>query len=524
MNPFRRRSRTEKPSAPQEATVITSFSEPTEITDNDPLAAYLLGAAGPVELDKVDLDSPALRALKEAQVMLVVPLISQGELVGTINLGRRLSDQPYSTDDRKLLAGLASQVAPAIRLAQLVAEQQAEAEERERIAHELEVAALIQQTLLPKTLPEIPGWEIDAYYRPAQAVGGDFYDFVPLEDGRYVILIGDVTGHGVPAALVMASCRSILRSATQQHSDPGAILATTNEALIVDIPPNMFVTCLCAVLDPDTSTLQFSNAGHNLPYASSSDGVTELRATGMPLGLMPDMQYDVVEATIEPGTALLLSSDGLTEAHNPEREMYGFGRLRELLEHSYSDTDLLKSILTDLDRFSQGVEQEDDVTLVVVRHTSSARSSAATFSGVTDLGSFEIPSVPGSERVVMDRVLEMVASVGMQPDRLQRLGSAVAEAAMNAIEHGNKNRPELTVSVFVAVNDGAVHVSIADKGTSPAPLTAVKEPDLEAKLEGLDTPRGWGLFLIERLVDEVITSQTDDGNVVELVMRLEAKT
>lgn len=523
MKTFRRRNRPESPASPKQDLAVPSFSEPTEIPDHDPLMAYLLSATGPVELDKVELESPALRTLQESQVTLVVPLISQGELVGTINLGRRLSDQPYSTDDRKLLAGLAAQVAPAIRLAQLVAEQQAEAEERERIAHELEVAALIQQTLLPKTLPDIPGWEIDAYYRPAQAVGGDFYDFVPLDDGRYVILIGDVTGHGVPAALVMASCRSILRSVAQQHSDPGEILATTNESLILDIPPNMFVTCLCAVLDPETSTFQFANAGHNLPFASSSGGVTELRATGMPLGLMPEMQYDVVEAPIEPGTSLVLSSDGLTEAHNPEREMYGVARLRELLEHSHSKRDILKAILSDLDLHSRGVEQEDDVTLVVVRHTSSARGSAATFSGVTELGSFEIPSVPGSEREVMDRVLEMVASVGMESDRLQRLGSAVAETAMNAIEHGNKNRPELAVSVFVTVNDGAVHVSIADTGHSDSPIE-VKEPDLEAKLEGLDTPRGWGLFLIEQLVDEVITSQNDDGHVVELVMRLEAQT
>ena len=522
MKPFRRKPKTETIAPPDERAVIPSFSEPTEIPEHDPLMAYLLTAAGPIELDKVDLDSPTLRSLKESRVVLLVPLISQGELVGTINLGRRLSDQPYSTDDRKLLAGLASQVAPAIRLAQLVAEQQAEAEERERIAHELQVAALIQQTLLPKTLPDIPGWEIDAYYRPAQAVGGDFYDFVRLEDGRYVILIGDVTGHGVPAALVMASCRSILRSAAQQHSDPGEILATTNEALIVDIPPNMFVTCLCAVLDPQTSTLRFANAGHNLPYTSSVDGVTELRATGMPLGLMPDMQYDVVEAAIEPGTAMVLSSDGLTEAHNPEREMYGFGRLRALLGYSYSDTGLLKSILSDLDEFSRGAEQEDDVTLVVVRHTSSARNSAAVFSGMTELGSFELPSASGNEREAMDRVLEMVASVGMPSDRLQQLGSAVAEAAMNAIEHGNKNRPEIPVSVSVTINDGAVHVSIGDKGMTDAPVEA-KEPDLEAKLAGLETPRGWGLFLIERLVDEVITSQNDDGHVIELVMRLEAQ-
>jgi serine phosphatase RsbU (regulator of sigma subunit)/anti-sigma regulatory factor (Ser/Thr protein kinase) len=524
LSTFRRSPRTHDVAKPEPVAEPVPMASPVEIPDHDPLMAYLFGAGGPIEVDKIELDSPALRELREAGVHLVVPLISQGELIGTLNLGPRLSDQPYSSDDRKLLAGLASQVAPAIRLAQLVAEQQAEAEDRERLAQELRVAALIQQTLLPKTLPDIPGWEIDAYYRPARAVGGDFYDFVSLEDGRFVVLIGDVTDKGVPAALVMAGCRSILRSAAQLHSDPGAILAHTNEALVVDIPPNMFVTCLCAVLDPKTNTMLFANAGHNLPYVQTAQGVEELVATGMPLGLMPDMEYDVKEATLEPGVSIVLSSDGLTEAHNPAREMFGFDRLRALLAAATGPgPKLLQRILTALDEFSAGVEQEDDVTLVVLRHTSSASSSAAAFdqdlADVAAAESFSVASVTGNERIVMDRVTQLVGAMGMSPERLERLGTAVAEATMNAIEHGNANREDLEVDISVERRAGRVHVTVADQGPA-IDIPDSEAPDLEAKLAGLQSPRGWGLFLMKELVDDVITHDGDRG-VIELVMAME---
>src|SRR5205823_9436971 len=143
-----------------------------------------------------------------------------------------------------------TQAAPALRVAQLVREQQAQARARERVDQELRVARLIQQTLLPRELPAMPGWQLAAYYQPARAVGGDFYDFLYFDDGRLGIVIGDVTDKGVPAALVMATTRSILRSTAHATISPGKVLEQTNDLLYQDIPPNMFVTCLYAILDP----------------------------------------------------------------------------------------------------------------------------------------------------------------------------------------------------------------------------------------------------------------------------------
>jgi serine phosphatase RsbU (regulator of sigma subunit) len=338
-----------------------------EIPTDDPLVAFLQRADGPVDLPSLQLDSPAAEELRATGVELVVPLVSQGELIGLLNLGRRLSDQDYSTDDRKLLDDLAAQAAPAVRVAQLVRQQEAEAQERERMQQELRVATLIQQTLLPKHLPELKGWEVGAYYQPARAVGGDFYDFIELEDGRLAFVEGDVTDKGVPAAMVMATCRTLLRSVSERVDNPGTILERVNEVLVADIPPNMFVTCLYVLLEPESGRIIFANAGHNLPYLRTSEGVLELRATGMPLGLMPGMTYEEKEWVIEPGQSFLLHSDGLVEAHSPDREMFGFPRLMGLVGKNPGGAELLDVLLDELARFTgPDWEQEDDVTLVTV--------------------------------------------------------------------------------------------------------------------------------------------------------------
>src|SRR4051795_1205456 len=256
---------------------------PVEIAPNDPLLAYLHAAGGVVDVDTLELDSPALRELKAAGIKLAVPLISQGELIGVLNLGPRLSEQDYSSDDRRLLDSLAAPAAPALRVGQLVREQEAEAATRQRFEQELEVARLIQQNFLPKELPDLPGWRVSAYYRPAREVGGDFYDVIPLPDGRVGFVVGDVTDKGVPAALVMSATRSVLRASAQRIIEPGAVLERVNEHLVPDMPEKMFVTCLYGVLELDTGRLVFANAGHNLPVVASDGTVTELYARGMPL-------------------------------------------------------------------------------------------------------------------------------------------------------------------------------------------------------------------------------------------------
>ncbi|MGH3331786.1 MAG: ATP-binding SpoIIE family protein phosphatase, partial [Nocardioidaceae bacterium] len=453
-------------------------------------------------------------------VKLAVPLVSQGELIGVLSLGPRRSAQDYSTDDRKLLDALAAQAAPAVRVGQLVRQQEAEARTRERFEQELEVARLIQQNFLPKELPDLPGWEIAALYRPAREVGGDFYDVIPLPDGRIGFVVGDVTDKGVPAALVMAATRSVLRASAQRLVDPREVLERVNEHLCPDMPAKMFVTCLYGVLEPDTGRFRFANAGHDLPYVKTSGGSVELRARGMPLGLMPGMAYEESETILAPGDSLLLHSDGIVEAHDPDGQMFGFPRLKDAVARYPGGGALIELVLKDL-RAHTGpeAEQEDDITMLTLARAASSApgGDGSTLSG--QVVEFDVPSMEGNERLALERVSTIVAPLGLVEARRKRLETAVAEATMNAMEHGNRYSADKPVTVRVMTGSDEVRVQIVDHGGGPSG-DENEVPDIEAKLAGLQRPRGWGLFLIKEMVDEAHEFSDGEEHILELVMRL----
>src|SRR5581483_4975800 len=257
----------------------------------------------------------------------------------------------------------------------------------------------------------------------------------------------------VPAALVMASTRAILRGVAFDYSTPngqgampvevttpGEVLARANDLIVPDIPPKMFITCFYAILNPKTGELQYANAGHDVPYVRRGDRTIELRARGMPLGLLPEMEYEVKSLQLEPGDSILLYSDGLVEAHNPQREMFGFPRLNEYVSKHEGGAALIQSILEDLEIFTgPGWEQEDDVTLVTVQRTSSpsplsgteresedaereekeAASGNEKVGGWRTLAAFEVPSEEGNEREVMRRVAEAARTLNLDSARIE---------------------------------------------------------------------------------------------------------
>src|ERR687894_2491379 len=240
---------------------------------------------------------------------------------------------------------------------------------RERIDQDLRVARNIQQASLPKEVPTLEGWHLAPYYRSAREVGGDFYDFHLLSEGKLGLAVGDATGKGVPAALVMSTTCGMLRLAAQSCSSPGEMLQRVNEALFPYIPANMFVTCLYGVLDPKSGRFTYANAGHDLPYLWHGGGdCEELRARGMPLGLMPGMSYEQRETILHTGEAAFFYSYGLVEAHDPKGEMLGFPRLRELVAAHGEQRSLGDFLLEELYSFvGEGWEQEDDITLLTLR-------------------------------------------------------------------------------------------------------------------------------------------------------------
>jgi predicted ester cyclase len=244
--------------------------------------------------------------------------------------------------------------------------------ERERVEQELEVARTIQQASLPKDVPELEGWQISPHYRPAREVGGDFYDFHPLSDGRLGLVVGDATGKGVPAALVMSTTCGMLHavSRTLNSFSPSEVLERVNETLLARIPLNMFVTCFYAILDPKRGSLRYANAGHDLPYLWHSGYCEELRARGMPLGLMSGMGYEEGEISLREGNCVLFYSDGLVEAHDPKGEMFGFPRLRARVAEHGEERELGDFLLEELYSFvGESWKQEDDITLLTLRRS-----------------------------------------------------------------------------------------------------------------------------------------------------------
>ncbi len=520
---------TTRPSAIAVAGRATAAGHGIEIAPTDPLFAHLLATSGVVDAERLDLESPALDELRGAGVRVIVPLVAQGELIGALYLGGRLSDQDYSADDRKLLANLAAHAAPAIRVAQLVREQAVEIQARERLEQEMRVATLIQQQFLPRDLPQLPDWQVAAYYGPARAVGGDFYDFIALPDGRIGIVVGDVTDKGVPAALIMARTQSVLRGEAPRLGSPADVLARANEILVPEMPSRMFVTCLYMILEPRTGRVVFANAGHNLPYVRTAAGVVELRATGMPLGLLPGMDYPEHEGVIGPGESVLLYSDGLVEAHDPVGEMFGFPRLRQLMTKELPGAELLDHLLDELRAFvGRAWDQEDDITLVTLQRTGgrdladdeTVAGPAAQPTGERSLLRLSLSGEPGNERVAMDCVADAVTGVGIPPARLERLKTAVSEAAMNAIEYGSQNDPTIPFEIEVVVAGSELLVRITDRGLG-GPVGDTEEPDIEKKLAGEQKARGWGLFLIRHMVDAMDVATHGTGQTVTLTLHLE---
>jgi anti-sigma regulatory factor (Ser/Thr protein kinase) len=326
--------------------------------------------------------------------------------------------------------------------------------------------------------------------------------------------------------MLMATTRSILRAVAERCIEPGLVLENVNNQLVPDIPTNMFVTCLYLILNLSTAEVVYANAGHNLPIHCTSEKVIECRVTGMPLGLMPDMKYEVKSLSMSSGDRLLLYSDGLSEAHNPDGEMFGIPRIRELLSDrsKLEGEQLIDYLFRSLHEFTRpDWTQEDDVTFVTLeRVLVNSGEKTSLDGGVRTLVEFELPSEPGNERQAAERVIMAVEPLGLSDTRQKKLETAVAEATMNAMEHGNQYDPQKPVSVKVSASTGALAVRIIDYGgKGEIPDSTI--PDLDAKLAGEQSPRGWGLFLIQNMVDDMRITRDATHHMMELIINLKGE-
>jgi phosphoserine phosphatase RsbU/P len=289
-----------------------------------------------------------------------IPLHVEGQLVGVFTASHTQLDA-FTPCQLRLLQALCSDVAVAVHNARRFQQEQ---RQREQMTSEAREARLIQQALLPKVSPCVPGFQVSGLSIPVGAVGGDWYDFIPMEKGRWGLVLADVSGKGTAAALLMSATRGILRSLAEAACSPGEVLTKLNRLLVEDFPAGRFVTMVYGVLDPEKRTLTFANAGHLRPLLISGTSAQFLDVErGIPLGLGPGGFSEVV-VNLPVGSRLVFYSDGITEAENPGDEEYGLARLQQHFSRSDASAD---SLLDDVRSFAESSGLRDDASVIFVK-------------------------------------------------------------------------------------------------------------------------------------------------------------
>jgi len=295
--------------------------------------------------------------------MITVPLKVAGRVTGVAQVINRLDGKSFDKDDLELFISLSSMAAIALENAKM----HQTILEKQRIVKDMEFARTVQESFLPQSEPEVQSYKFSAHYTPALEVGGDFYDFIRLDKGHTGIVVGDVSGKGVPAALYMAKLGSDMRTLAFTEQSPADALMKLNDLLASRSRRGMFATLLYMELDSPAGKLTISNAGHLPPIIKKKDGSLVRLATagGAPLGMVAGMKYGQETAVLMPGDTVILYTDGIIEAMNSKEELYGYDRFEALIRKSTSNPDALKSaIIDDVNRFTGLSAQHDDMTLV----------------------------------------------------------------------------------------------------------------------------------------------------------------
>ncbi len=410
--------------------------------------------------------------------IVVFPLVTAGRVIGGLLLSAN-RPHAFSDEDLALGAALGSQAAQALERARLF-----DAERR--------VSVTLQRSLLPASLPDVAGVELDLRYLPAAGLeaGGDFYDAVPLADGSLIIAVGDVVGRGATAAAAMGQLRSALRAFALTGDDPGALL-TRLSGFADTLAEAMAATAVVAKLDPAAGRLVYACAGHPWPVYVTADGTAELLkgGRGVPLGCLPEPQYREAVIDLEPGATLLLYTDGLTERRGEDMDA-ALERLRVAVGAHALDP--LPELLDHAVRESGAVEPSDDVALVVMRFTGVTGAQRLSFPA-------ELEQVPVARHAVRDWLTRLGVDVDMAADVLLATGEAVA----NAVEHSGAGRIDVELGCPVP---GTLRIVVRDDGHWKAPVVSPH--------------RGRGFGLMRTLMDECTVQRGDDGTVVRLAHRV----
>ncbi len=300
------------------------------------------------------------------KTLLCVPLIVKSELRGVLTVYNKKDGQPFNTDDQRLLAIIAAQSAQVVENARLIEEEKLFI----KMQQEVGLASKIQRDLLPRNNPGLHGYDIFARTIAAQSIGGDYFDFIPMNDGRMALCLGDVSGKGLPASLLMANLQATLRGQTLVSHHPSECLLRSNKLLYESTSPEKFATLFYGVIDIQHHSIHYSNAGHDWPFLIGSDGtIQRLKTGGLMIGLIPQAAYEDVEVPIQKGDILVIQSDGVSEAMNAAHEQFGEERLQSLLlEHLHrSAEEIIDIVVTEVRKHAGAHPQSDDITMMVIK-------------------------------------------------------------------------------------------------------------------------------------------------------------
>jgi sigma-B regulation protein RsbU (phosphoserine phosphatase) len=373
----------------------------------------------------------------------------------------------------------------------------------ERSRTELHVAAEIQRSFIPKKTPNIPNFEVSAVTIPAMEVGGDFYDFISLPDGNYGLVIADVAGKSIPAALFMALSRMIIRASAAQQSLAPEVLKNANNMIASDATAGMFVTLLYGVLDGEALTLKYADAGHPTPllFKSRDCKYVEESATGIALGAKESASYEEQTIKFEPGEVAVFYTDGVTETMNAEGELYGLGRLIEAINKSCqaSAEEIMNKILEEISAFRKDREQNDDITLVVLKARKEVEKH---YMIAIDSRDDEIPKVT-------EHVEKIMQWAGFKMKDILDVQLAVEEACINIVRHGYRGM-QGAISIAIDFKENDLAVTIEDNAPQFDP-TQFKKPSFPDDLKQRPIG-GLGIHLIKSLVDEMNYEFQDGKN------------
>ncbi len=333
------------------------------------LSGWMLAKRQPLLVNDFDSDKRFLN--REAgdlkiKTLLSVPLVCKGKLVGVLNLFNKKNTSGFSQNDQRLLTIIASQSAQVIEHARLYEQEK----HLLQIEKELEMAHEIQSRLLPKESPAVPGFDIAGASYAAKNVGGDYYDFIELEGGRWFIVLGDVSGKGIPAALLMSHLQATIRNQAMSDQTLVECISKSNNFLYLNTEGNKFVTLFGGILNPARQEFNYINAGHNFPYHLKKDGTLEpLKVGGLIMGIMPDVPYEDGTVKISRDELVVIYSDGVTEADNEFDDMFGEERLQELIakHHKKSASELVAVIYDAVQQHEGSTDRDDDITIVVIK-------------------------------------------------------------------------------------------------------------------------------------------------------------